>query len=103
MTATVFTITQMNRLTSDGFVVTVHWTASQTDGLYSASTYNTIGYTEQPGETYTPYDQLTEAQVVEWVKESLGAEGVAAVDSSLANNIALQKNPVTAAGVPWSA
>lgn len=98
-----WTITNMDRLTADGFVVTVHWTASQTDGDYSASTYSTVGFTEQPGQTLIPYDELTEAQVVEWVKASLGEEGVAAVDAALANNIAAQKAPVTATGTPWSA
>jgi len=98
-----WTITNMDRLTADGFVVTVHWTASQTDGDYSASTYSTVGFTEQPGESYVPYDQLTEAAVIEWVKGSLGAEGVAAVDAALAANIAEQKAPKNATGTPWSA
>jgi hypothetical protein len=96
-----WTITQMDRLTADGFVVTVHWTASQTDGDYSASTYSTVGFTEQPGGTYIPYADLTEAQVIGWVQDSLGTEGVAAVDSSLAANIADQKAPKVATGTPW--
>jgi hypothetical protein len=95
-------ITNMDRLTADGFVVTVHYTASQTDGDYSASTYSTVGFTEQPGQSLTPYDELTEATVVEWVKASLGAEGVAAVELALANNIAAQKNPPVVTGTPWS-
>jgi hypothetical protein len=89
----------MDRLTSDGFVVTVHYNVSATDGIYNASTYGTIGYTQQPGETYTPYDQLTEAQVVGWVQTSLGQ---ATVEASLQSQIDLQKNPVQAAGVPWT-
>jgi hypothetical protein len=98
-----WTITNMDRLTPTGFVCTVHYTASQTDGDFSASTYSTVGFTEQPGESYIPYDELTEATVVEWVKASLGEEGVAAVDTALANNIAAQKNPPVATGTPWSA
>ena len=99
---TTFKISQMDRLTSDGFVVTVHWTASQTDGDYTASTYSTVGFTEQPDQSLIPYEDLTEAQVVEWVKASLGEEGVAAIDTALANNIADQKAPKVAAGVPWA-
>jgi hypothetical protein len=98
-----WTITNMDRLTADGFVVTVHWTASQTNGDYTASTYSTVSFTEQPGQSLIPYDQLTEAQVIEWVKASLGEEGVAAIDTALAANIADQKAPKVAAGVPWSA
>jgi hypothetical protein len=81
----------------------VHWTASQTDGEYSASTYSTVGFTEQPDQSLIPYEDLTEALVIEWVKASLGEEGVAAIDTALANNIADQKAPKVAAGVPWSA
>jgi hypothetical protein len=99
---TTFKITNMDRLTPTGFVVTAHWTASQTDGDFSASTYSTVGFTEQPGQTLIPYEDLTEATVVEWVKASLGEEGVAAVDTALANNIAAQKNPPVVTGTPWS-
>ena len=97
-----WTITNMDRLTADGFVVTVHWTASQTDGDYSASTYSTVSFTKEDGINYVPYASLTEAAVIEWVKGSLGTEGVAAVDAALAANIADQKAPKTATGTPWN-
>ena len=99
MTTFNWQVVQMDRLTSDGFVVTVHYRVNATDDTYSASTYGTIGYTQEPGETYTPYDQLTEAQVVGWVQTSLGQE---TVEASLQSQIDLQKNPVQAAGVPWA-
>ena len=97
---TIFTISQLDRLTTDGFVTTVHWTATQTDGDYTASTYSTISFPEDGAPTI-PYSDLTEAEVVQWVKESLGEEGVAAIDLALANNIALQKAPLVATGTPW--
>lgn len=97
-----WTITNMDRLTADGFVVTVHWTASQTDGDFTASTYSTASFTKEDGINYVPYASLTEAAVIEWVKGSLGAEGVAAVDAALAANIADQKAPKTATGTPWN-
>jgi hypothetical protein len=100
---TTFKIPQMDRNTSDGFVNTVHWTASQVDGDFSASTYSTASFTKEDGINYVPCSELTEAAVVEWVKGSLGAEGVAAVDAALSQNIELQKNPVTVTGLPWSA
>ena len=98
MTTYLWTIPQMNRLTADGFVVTVHYNVSATDGTYSANTYGTVSYTEQPGGTYTPYDQLTEAQVVGWVQTSLGKD---TVEASLQGQINAQINPVQESGVPW--
>jgi len=99
MTTYIWTISQMDRLTADGFVVTVHYNVSATDGTYNASTYGTVGYQEQPGETYVPYDQLTEAQVVGWVQTSLGKD---TVEASLQSQIDAQANPVQESGVPWS-
>ena len=99
MTTYLWTISQMDRLTSDNFVVTVHYNVSAVDGIYQASTYGTVGYTEQPGETYTPYDELTQPQVVGWVQTSLGKD---TVESSLQSQIDALKNPVQESGLPWS-
>ncbi len=98
---TTFKISQMDRDTDSGFVRTVHWNASQVDGDFSASTYSTASFTKEDGINYVPYASLTESAVIEWVKGSLGSEGVAAVDAALAANIADQKAPKVAAGVPW--
>ena len=52
-------VVQMDRLTSDSFVVTCHYTVTATDGNYIASTYGTTSYTQVEGETYIPYADLT--------------------------------------------
>ena len=98
---TTWKISNLDRDTSDGFVKTVHWTASQADGDFTASTYSTASFTKEDGINYVPYADLTEAAVVQWVKDSLGEEGVAAVDAALAANIADQKAPKVSTGTPW--
>jgi hypothetical protein len=90
-------IVQMDRLTSDGFVVTVHYTVNAVDGEFTASTYGTVGYTEEGA--FTPYSQLTEAVVVGWVQTSLGKD---TVEQSLAAQIDALKNPVQESGLPWA-
>jgi len=100
---TEFKISTLERDTADGFVTVAHWAASQTDGEFSASTYSTVSFTKKDGVNLIPYEELTEEIVIGWVKDSLGKEGVAAIDKSLAENIELQKNPVKATGTPWSA
>ena len=90
----------MERLTSDGFVVTVHYNVSATDDTYQASTYGTTSYTQTPGETYIPYEDLTQAVVVGWVQEALGKD---TVEASLQSQIDAQKNPVQESGLPWAA
>jgi hypothetical protein len=89
-------VVQMNRNTDGGFVTTVHYNVSAVDGEFTASTYGTVGYTEEGA--FTPYSQLTEAVVVGWVQESLGKD---TVEESLAAQIEAQKNPVSESGLPW--
>jgi len=92
-----WTISQLDRRTSDGFVTTAHWTAAAVDGDYSASVYATCSWSE--GQPTVAYANLTEQQVLGWVWES-GVDK-AATEAALAAQIAAQKNPVSAAGVPW--
>lgn len=100
MTTTTWQITQMERVTADGFVFKVWYMAVAVDGDYSASVCNSIVYTQKEGETYTPYDQLTEQQVIGWVQASLAEEGVD-TDAELQAKIDLQKQPPVASGMPW--
>jgi hypothetical protein len=93
-------IVQTDYKVSDKFIVTVHYNVTATDGDYSANTYGTVGYTEEAGKSYIPYDQLTQDEVVAWVKDSLGQE---TVESSLASQINALKNPVQESGLPWAA
>lgn len=93
----VWTISTLNRETSNNFVTTAHWQCSATDGEYSASTYSTCSWAD--GTPLIPYNELTEAEVLDWC----WANGVDkdATEANLANSIAAQKAPVTATGVPW--
>ena len=74
----------------------MHYNVTKVDGEFSASTYGTVGF--EAGTPTTPYASLTKAQVIEWVKDKLGEE---TVEASLASQIAAQKNPTTATGMPW--
>jgi hypothetical protein len=92
-------VVDMDRLTSDGFVVTVHYTVNAVDGDYTASTYGTVGYTQEEGNII-PFDSLTAEIVIGWVKDSLGQE---TVEEALAVQIEAKQNPVQLSGLPWVA
>lgn len=84
-------------------VFTAHWRVEATDGDYNASVYGTIGLTLDTKSPYTPYADLTEEQVVGWVKDAMGNEQVLAIGENLANQIADQKNPkVVSPALPWT-
>ena len=99
---TVFTwaIANLERETANGFVFTAHYTINATDGTYSSGAYGSIGF-ERP-QNLIPYADLTEDEVISWVKEALGADKVADIEVALQNQLDEQRHPSKAAGVPWS-
>lgn len=85
-------------------VFTVHWTLNGTDGEYAGSVYGSQGLTLSPDATFTPYADLTQAQVIGWVQDALGEEQVAAYEANVATQIENQINPpVVTPPLPWSA
>ena len=99
---TVFTwaVGTLERETTDGFVFTAHYTVSAKSAAYSAGAYGSIGF-ERPN-SLIPYSNLTEAIVVEWVKDALTEEKVEQIEEALQNQLDEQAAPTKAAGVPWS-
>ena len=95
---TTWTISQLDHQTSDGFVTTAHWQATAVDGEHSASVYATCSWSD--GTPTVDYADLTQEQVLAWV----WANGVDkdAVEAALAAQIAEQKAPKTARGLPWN-
>ena len=106
--ATTWTISTLERELSDGGVIVAHWRATDSETVgegesavtYSASSYGTCSFTyDASSPDYTPYDQLTQDQVLGWCwNDGVDKDGI---EASLAANINEQKNPTTADGVPW--
>lgn len=95
-------ISQLERETSDGYVFTAHYTVDAKDDTYSAGAYGSIGL-ERPEGELIPFADLTEEQVVGWVKEKLGGdEKVAEIEAALQAQLDEQRTPTKAAGLPWS-
>ena len=83
----------------------VHWRVeeSQTVGeeTFTASSYGTQSLAAPDPDNYTAYDQVTEAECINWCKSEMGEEQVTSIEDGLTANIELQKNPVDGHGVPW--
>ena len=96
-----WTISTLERELSDGGVTIAHWRCTASDGDYSASSYGTAGFTPDPeSEDFTAYDDLTEADVLAWVWESVDKD---ATEAALEARIEADKAPTTGTGVPWGA
>jgi len=100
MTTFNWALPTLERQTADGFVFTAHWICRASDGDFHASSYGTAGFSQDPeAEGFIEYEDLTEADVLGWV----WADGVDrdATEAALQAKIDAEKNPTTAAGVPW--
>ena len=96
---TTWLISNLERNTADGGVVTAHYRVTVVDGDYSASSYGTVGFTPDATDpSFVPFESLTEADVIAWVEAELDVE---AITASLQANIEDQKAPKTEAGLPW--
>jgi len=86
-------------------VFTVHWVLNGADGNgHNGSVYGTVPVTYVAGDPFTPYADLTEAQVQDWTTTTLGAEQVAALEANIAAQIQQQISPTSVnLPPPWSA
>ena len=89
-------IPQVDQYTEYAWQVT--WQCTATDGTNTQAIESSMTfYPSQQGQPYTPYDQLTEAQVVGWVQAALGPEKTAQTES-----VAISLLTATPAPLPWA-
>ena len=97
--AVTWTISTLERNTSDDGVVVAHWRASDVDGEHSGSSYGTCGFTpDSTADGYTAYADITESKAIGWIKADVDAD---AIEASIASQIAESKAPAISTGVPW--
>ena len=107
--AVIWTVTSTERETTNNGITSAHWSASESEDVgsdpvvtHSGSSYGSCSYTpDHTAGDFTAYDSLTEADVVAWVKATLGADMVADTEAGIAAQIADSKAPAVAHGVPW--
>jgi hypothetical protein len=94
----IWKIENLNRKTSDGFVISAEWQCTAIDSGYKASTFSTCSWSDATPKI--AYADLTEDIVFGWIWES--SVNKAAVEATLTEQIKAQKAPVKASGLPWA-
>jgi hypothetical protein len=85
-------------------VFTVHWRRVATDGTHTADIYGSQSVTLDPEAPFTPYADLTQAQVIGWLEDAFGPETLEAQKAALDKQIEDQINPpVVRPALPWVA
>ena len=82
-------------------VTNVHWTASDSDGEHSGSSYGSVELAAADSGSFTAYKDITKDNAIAWVKAALGSDEVTAIETSIAAQITESKTPTVSSGVPW--
>ena len=107
-TTITWSINTLERELADGYVFTAHYSVNAVSSTlnpegnpYSQGAYGSVGL-ERPEGDLIPFDELTQEQVIGWVKEKLGGdEKVAEIEAALEARLAEVISPSKINGVPW--
>ena len=82
-------------------ITTVHWTASDSDGDHTGSSYGSVGLAEADSGSFTAYASVTKDNAIAWAKAAIGSDEVTAIETGIAAQITESKTPTKTSGVPW--
>lgn len=79
-----------------------YWYIEATDGVNIVKVYGNQRLSYTAGEPFVPYSNLTQEQVLEWVKAKMGVK-VAAMETVADTRLTLLSNPpIITPNLPWS-
>tara|TARA_Y100000114_G_scaffold82497_1_gene76182 strand:+ start:4569 stop:4883 length:315 start_codon:yes stop_codon:yes gene_type:complete len=81
-------------------ITTVHWTASDTDGDHTGSSYGSVGLAEADAGSFIALASVTKDNLIAWAKAAIGTDEVTAIETSIAEQITESKTPTVFSGVP---
>ena len=84
-------------------VTMVNFTLSDTQNGLTGQVSYSLNLLEGDPNNYTPYDQVTEAQAIQWTKDAAGAQRIASWGKEVQDQIDAQRIPTpVAAPLPWA-
>lgn len=85
-------------------VFNIHWRMrGEDDAGHSAEVYSTQSVTYEAGSPFTPFDEITFEQAVQWLETSMGEELVLSTKRSIDQQIEQQINPpIVTKPAPWA-
>lgn len=96
-----WSVTKLEVTTYEGLtdvVISVSWSVTDTQQDIT-ETFSGVTLVEPPGDNFTPYDQLTEAQVLEWVFKKVSQAGTEAI---VTQRIQDKITPAIDPPLPWA-
>jgi hypothetical protein len=71
-------------------IETVHYRYQATDGEHTADVYGSVGLEAPDAESFKPFEEVTEADVIAWLESKLDVE---AMQEGLSNQLDAIANP----------
>lgn len=108
MTNYTWNVTQLYTQTIEGntdYVVIANYNTTGVDGEYTFTLGGSSQFSTEDVTTFIPYEDLTEAIVIGWIKESLGENGIISVEACIQGQIESQINPPVSpenTPLPWA-
>lgn len=114
--AVTWVVTNIEKVAKEGSLSDVckhvYWTAYEQEKVadssvpsgyifYEGRVYGKETLGEADSSKFTAFADITLATAVSWVKDILGADKVAEIETSVAAKLAEQKAPEYTIGVPW--
>lgn len=104
-----WTIRQLERHIVNGIVTKVYWKCEVVDGIFTAAAQDVVticddlSTVDTNAAEFTQFENLSESQIVDWVKGKLGSEEITNIVNGLTYNIDIQKDYATnfVYGLPW--
>lgn len=83
-------------------VFRIHWHREATDNTNIADTYGSQEIELSADSPFTPYADLTKAQVESWLEAALGADMLKSIKDYLDANLAAMPPAVIVKPLPWA-
>lgn len=104
--ATTWQILNTKRENINGLVIEVAYACNAQLDILADATEGRLEFTGDPSDPgFIPYEDLTQAILLDWVKTALGNTEVTAIETTLENNLAVRKAEMEAItvsnGLPW--
>ena len=71
------------------------------DGTEYTGSMNGTVNVELGSQPFQEFSSVAEADAIQWVKDKLGADGIANSELNVSNQISESQTPITATGVSW--
>lgn len=96
-------IQKLESTQQDGGVIKAYWLVRLEQDGHQATASGSTEFKPDPDATeFVPYENLTEQNIIDWVKEKLGQEKLAAISTDLDAQIAHKKTQGIVRNLPWA-